>query len=122
MQWEKDHFGYNFDLGKGNVGMHFFKGGKTNVCFNALDRHVERGSGDRPCLLWEGNEPGDDVRMSYREVLERTCKLVSCCALSGFSLSRAKLQKTLFDLLDEAMMTPSAQSVCQFSKVELQIA
>lgn len=56
--------------------MHFFKGGKTNVCFNALDRHVERGHGDRIAFLWEGNDPGDDVRMSYREVLERVSKLV----------------------------------------------
>ena len=77
VQWDKDHVGFNFNLQKGNVGMHFFKGGKTNVCFNALDRHVERGDGDRIAFLWEGNNPGDDVKMSYREVLERVSKLVA---------------------------------------------
>ena len=60
--------------------MHFFKGGKTNVCYNALDRHVEKGDGDRVCFLWEGNEPGDSVRMSYREVLDRVSKLVGAAA------------------------------------------
>lgn len=67
---------YNFNLGRGSIGMQFFTGGKTNVCYNALDRHVDRGDGDRTCFLWEGNSPGDDVRMSYREVLERVSKLV----------------------------------------------
>ena len=46
------------------------------MCFNALDRHVEKGNGDRTCFLWEGNDPGDEVRMSYREVLDKVSKLV----------------------------------------------
>ena len=75
--------------------MHFFKGGKTNVCYNAVDRHVERGNGDRIAFLWEGNDPGDDVRMSYREVLERVSKLV-CPPLWVVLLLRANFQKQIF--------------------------
>lgn len=77
LQWDRDHVRYNFDLRKGPVGMEFFKGGKTNVCYNALDRHVKLGSGERACFLWEGNEPGVELEMTYRQVLEETCRLVS---------------------------------------------
>jgi hypothetical protein len=34
---------YNFDMSKGPVHASWFKGGRTNICYNALDRHVEAG-------------------------------------------------------------------------------
>ena len=30
-----------------------FTGGRTNIAFNCLDRHVEAGRGSQPCFLWE---------------------------------------------------------------------
>ena len=44
---------YNFDRRKGGVHTSFFAGGRTNICFNALDRHIERDRGSQPCFLWE---------------------------------------------------------------------
>ena len=45
--WEKpfDSVGpiYNFDLNKGPIKIDWFQGGKTNICYNALDRHVAAG-------------------------------------------------------------------------------
>ena len=60
--------------------MKFFAGARTNVCYNTLDRHIKQGSGDRPAFLWEGNEPGTDRRLTYKEALDQTCKLVSAPA------------------------------------------
>lgn len=37
---------------------------------------MEAGQGDRTCFLWEGNEPGTSYRMTYKEVLHETCRLV----------------------------------------------
>src|SRR5207249_497374 len=37
----------------------WFLGGKLNVCFNCVDRHVENGAGDKVAIHWEG-EPRDD--------------------------------------------------------------
>ena len=37
----------------------WYLGGKLNVAYNCLDRHVEAGLGDRVAYYWEG-EPGDD--------------------------------------------------------------
>jgi acetyl-CoA synthetase len=39
----------------------WYVGGKLNVCFNCVDRHVEAGNGDRVAYFWEG-EPEDDRR------------------------------------------------------------
>lgn len=34
---------YNFDVRKGDIFVNFFKGATTNICYNALDRHVAAG-------------------------------------------------------------------------------
>ena len=39
----------------------WYLGGKLNVCFNCVDRHVEAGRGDKVAYFWEG-EPEDDRR------------------------------------------------------------
>ena len=49
---------YNFDVRAGPISISWFKGGTTNLAYNCLDRNVERGLGDSPCFIWEGNEPG----------------------------------------------------------------
>lgn len=51
-------------------------------CYNALDRWVEVGRGNQACFVWEGNgAPVFRARtMSYREVLDETCRLVRTVA------------------------------------------
>jgi acetyl-CoA synthetase len=48
----------------------WFLGGRTNVCYNCVDRHVEAGSGDRVAYHWEG-EPVDDRRTITFAELQR---------------------------------------------------
>jgi acetyl-CoA synthetase len=46
----------------------FFLGGKLNVCFNCVDRHVDAGNGDKVAYHWEG-EPADERRaISYADL------------------------------------------------------
>ena len=45
----------------------WFMGGRINVSYNCLDRHVEDGRGDRTALIWEG-EPGDARTFTYAEL------------------------------------------------------
>jgi acetyl-CoA synthetase len=47
----------------------WFVGGKTNACYNCVDRHVLAGHGDRTALIFEG-EPGDTRTVSYGELLK----------------------------------------------------
>jgi len=46
----------------------WFVGGKINVSYNCLDRHVKNGKGEKTAILWEG-EPGEVRRLSYAELL-----------------------------------------------------
>lgn len=145
-QWDEEHINWNFDVRKGPINVEWFKGGTTNICYNALDRHVKAGMpgrsssmqacmqpfmdvaaravttlepgwrrvsgwrmqelphvklqklrehdadllhvcavlvcvrpgrGDQACFLWEGNDLGQDRVMTYKQVLEEVCQLVS---------------------------------------------
>ena len=51
-------------------------GGKLNVCENCVDRHVEQ-RGDQVAILWEGDEPGDVRRITYRELQRMVCRLAN---------------------------------------------
>ncbi|XP_063016385.1 acetyl-coenzyme A synthetase 2-like, mitochondrial [Melospiza melodia melodia] len=60
------------DLCQGRVS--WFLGGQLNVSVNCLDRHVHVAP-DKVALIWEKDEPGEEVRVTYRELLELTCRL-----------------------------------------------
>jgi acetyl-CoA synthetase len=47
----------------------WFVGGKLNVSYNCLDRHVAAGRGDRVAFHWEG-EPGDTRTITYEQLLD----------------------------------------------------
>ncbi len=57
----------NYDLT--NADIKWYEGGKLNVSYNCLDRHVEDGHGDRTALIWEGNNPSEDKKFTYNELL-----------------------------------------------------
>ena len=54
----------------------WFVGGKLNVSYNCLDRHVEAGHGDQVAYHWEG-EPGDARTITYAELLDDVCRLAN---------------------------------------------
>ncbi|KAK9835057.1 hypothetical protein WJX81_007577 [Elliptochloris bilobata] len=76
-RWAPDHFSYNLDLQSGRVSTRIFAGGRTNIAFNCLDRHVEAGRGSQPCFLWEGNDVGQERKMTYGEVLQEVCRVAN---------------------------------------------
>ncbi len=51
----------------------WFNGGKLNVCYNCVDRHLES-RGDQTAIIWEGDEPDQNTSLSYRELHEQVCK------------------------------------------------
>ncbi|NOY41690.1 MAG: acetate--CoA ligase [Planctomycetes bacterium] len=60
----------------------WFVGGKTNVSYNCLDRHIEAGNGDRTAIIWEG-EPGDSLTLTYAELHQEVCKFANCMKKLG---------------------------------------
>ena len=46
----------------------WFLGGKLNACFNAVDRHVEAGRGDKVAYHWEGEPEGDYRKLTFADL------------------------------------------------------
>ncbi|CAM6085030.1 unnamed protein product [Calypogeia fissa] len=71
----------NFGVRKGPIAVEWFKGGKTNICHNAVDRNVES-KGDDIALIWEGNEPGYDSKLTFRQLKDAVCRVANyLCSL-----------------------------------------
>ena len=54
---EGQELSYNFDIRKGPIDVRWFAGGTTNICYNAVDRHVVAGKGDKVAFIWEPDDP-----------------------------------------------------------------
>ncbi len=60
----------------------WFEGGKLNVSVNCLDRHLEK-RGDQIAIIWEGDNPAHDKKITYRQLHEQTCKFANVLKTQG---------------------------------------
>ncbi|XP_049611271.1 acetyl-coenzyme A synthetase, cytoplasmic isoform X2 [Syngnathus scovelli] len=86
--WKTKHTGrfldYNFDTTKGDIFIKCMEGASTNICYNVLDRNVQdRKLGDKVAFYWEGNEPGDELTVTYRELLTSVCRFANVLKSQG---------------------------------------
>ena len=73
---------YNYDMDKGPISIKWFEGGKTNITYNCLDRHLEN-KGDQRAIIWEGNSPDEDATLTFRELHEQVCKFANVLKSRG---------------------------------------
>ena len=71
----------NNDFTKAKIS--WFEGGKLNVSYNCLDRHIKAGFGDQTALIWEGNDPLTDKTISYSEMLAEVSKFANVLKSTG---------------------------------------
>ena len=62
----------NFEAGQ----FGWFLGGKLNVTVNCIDRHLETRA-DQTAIIWEGDEPTDDAKITYQELADAVGKLAN---------------------------------------------
>ncbi len=67
---------------KADLRIRWFEGGKLNAAYNCLDRHLES-RGDQTALIWEGDDPADDKRISYRELHDAVCRFANILKSRG---------------------------------------
>ncbi len=60
----------------------WFEGAKLNVCYNCLDRHLES-RGQQVAVIWEGDDPGVDRKITYRELHAEVCKFANALKSRG---------------------------------------
>jgi len=69
-----------YDYPKGSI--RWFEGGKLNVSVNCIDRHLETRA-DQVAIIWEGDNPAHDKKITYRQLHEEVCKFANVLKAQG---------------------------------------
>ena len=59
-----------------DLHIRWFHDGTLNVSVNCIDRHLAT-RGDQTAILWEGDSPSEDKKVTYRELHEQVCRLAN---------------------------------------------
>ena len=73
----------DWDFTKGHI--RWFEGAKLNVSYNCLDRHLDA-RGDQVAIIWEGDNPAEDKKVTYRQLHEDVCKFAN--VLKGLGVKK----------------------------------
>ena len=61
----------------------WFTGGRLNTCYNAVDRHVERGRGEQPAIIYDSAVTDMKRKISYAELLDEVSVFAGALAANG---------------------------------------
>ena len=76
-KWDKV---WEYDYEKADIK--WFEGAKLNVSYNCLDRHLDT-RGDQVAIIWEGDNPAEDKKITYLELHEEVCKFANALKARG---------------------------------------
>ena len=65
-----------------DVHIAWYEDGTLNASYNCIDRHLPRRA-EQTAILWEGDDPGEDRRVTYRELHEAVCRLANALKARG---------------------------------------
>ena len=77
--WDKV-MDYSFDAK--DLYIKWFQGGTLNVAYNCIDRHLES-KGDQTAIIWEGDDPNDDKKITFNELHQHVSKLANALKIRG---------------------------------------
>lgn len=80
----------------------WFQDGTLNAAYNAVDRHVEAGNGDRVALYFEG-EPGDSASYTYAQLKDEVSKAAN--AFESLGVGRGDRVAVYMPMIAEAVIT-----------------
>jgi acetyl-CoA synthetase len=60
----------------------WFEGAELNVSYNCIDRHLDTRA-DQVAIIWEGDDPGEDRKITYAELHEEVCKFANVLKARG---------------------------------------
>ena len=66
----------NTTNGPGEVSIKWYEDGTLNAAYNYLDRHLDT-RGDQTAIIWEGDDPKDDSKLTYRELHAAVCRFAN---------------------------------------------
>jgi acetyl-CoA synthetase len=65
-----------------DLRIRWFADGELNACHNCVDRHLDNHA-DRTALIWEGDDPADDAKVSFQELHQRVCRFANVLKAQG---------------------------------------
>src|SRR5499433_2141866 len=80
----------------------WFAGARLNTCWNALDRHIAAGRGDRIALIWDSPVTGQTARFTYRELCDDVARLAG--VLAGLGVVKGDRVLIYMPMVPEAAM------------------
>ncbi|MEL6946060.1 MAG: acetate--CoA ligase [Pseudomonadota bacterium] len=72
----------NWTYGYPNVSIKWYEDGTLNVAANCIDRHLKE-RGDQVAIIWEGDDPADDAKITYKELHGHVCRLANVMKANG---------------------------------------
>jgi acetyl-CoA synthetase len=72
----------NATFGPGQVSIKWFEDGKTNAAYNCVDRHLKK-RGKQVAIIWEGDDPKDDKKITYKELHAEVCRFANVLKKRG---------------------------------------
>jgi acetyl-CoA synthetase len=66
----------NTHYGKDDVSIKWYEDGTLNASVNCIDRHLATRA-DQVAIIWEGDEPSDDAKITYRQLHEEVCRFAN---------------------------------------------
>jgi acetyl-CoA synthetase len=67
---------------EGDVHIAWYEDGTLNASYNCIDRHLPKRA-EQTAILWEGDDPGEERRVTYRELHEAVCRLANALKARG---------------------------------------
>ncbi|MGA7260266.1 MAG: acetate--CoA ligase [Stellaceae bacterium] len=67
---------------EGDVHIAWYEDGTLNASYNCIDRHLPKRA-EQTAILWEGDDPGEERRVTYRELHEAVCRLANVLKARG---------------------------------------
>ncbi|MDH3909037.1 MAG: acetate--CoA ligase [Gammaproteobacteria bacterium] len=87
---------------KEDLHIRWFADGSLNACYNCIDRHLDT-KGDDVAIIWEGDDPTVDLKITYRELHERVCKFAN--ALKELGAKRGDRVTIYMPMIPEAAIS-----------------
>jgi acetyl-CoA synthetase len=82
IDWIKPYTKVRDSSFSGDVSIRWYEDGTLNASANCIDRHLAT-RGDQTAILWEGDDPGEDRRVTYRQLHEAVCRLANALKAQG---------------------------------------
>ncbi|WP_075182802.1 acetate--CoA ligase [Pantoea sp. 1.19] len=89
----------NTSFAPGNIAIKWYEDGTLNLAANCLDRHLHD-RGDRPAIIWEGDDASDSKTLTYRELHRDVCRFAN--VLTGLGIGKGDVVAIYMPMVPEA--------------------